>query len=97
MAIRFNRRIRIAPGIRLNVGRSRTSVTLGKPGASLNLGQDGVRAMTGVPGTGLGASHQVHRSSRNTPNDTTSGASIWKVLSILGLAAALLAAFMRRR
>ncbi|MFZ5911682.1 MAG: DUF4236 domain-containing protein [Chloroflexota bacterium] len=53
MPIRFRRSFKIAPGIRLNLSKSGTSMTLGKRGASVNVGKRGVRGTVGIPGTGI--------------------------------------------
>jgi hypothetical protein len=41
MGFRFQKRISLFPGIRLNLSKSGASVTLGKPGLSMNLGKGG--------------------------------------------------------
>lgn len=53
MAFRFQRRIRIMPGVRLNVSKSGLGASLGFPGASLSVGSTGVHSHAGIPGTGL--------------------------------------------
>lgn len=54
MGFKFRKRIKIAPGISINIGKSGiTSATIGKRGASLNVGKNGVKATAGIPGTGL--------------------------------------------
>ena len=54
MALRFNKRIKIAPGIKINVGsKGITSTTIGGRGASINVGKKGSHLNAGVPGTGL--------------------------------------------
>ena len=53
MAFRFFRRIRLAPGLSLNLSKSGASVSLGPRGAKLTLGSKGVRKTLGLPGTGL--------------------------------------------
>lgn len=53
MGFRFQRRVRIAPGIRLNFSTRGMSTTIGPRGASINLGRSGVHANLGVPGTGI--------------------------------------------
>lgn len=95
MALRFNRRIRIAPGIRLNVGKNGTSVSVGKPGATVNVGKDGVRATTGIPGTGLSTSHQIYKASPD-PTETDRSTTL-KALSLLGIISAIFAGLGRRR
>lgn len=67
MAIRFRKRIKIAPGININLSKSGTSVSLGKPGATVNVGgKNGVKASVGIPGSGLSYTAQLtepeHRS-----------------------------------
>lgn len=53
MGFRFWRRVRIAPGLTLNLSRSSASVSLGRRGARLTVGPKGRRATVGIPGTGL--------------------------------------------
>jgi hypothetical protein len=53
MGLRFRRSLRIAPGVRLNLGSRGASVTIGKRGASINVGRRGTYLNAGIPGTGL--------------------------------------------
>lgn len=53
MAFRFFRRIRIAPGISINLSKSGASVSMGPRGAKFTLGPRGTRKTVGIPGTGL--------------------------------------------
>ncbi len=53
MAFRFWRRIRIAPGITLNLSKSGASVSIGPRGAKVTIGPRGSRATVGIPGSGL--------------------------------------------
>jgi hypothetical protein len=53
MGFRFSRRIRIAPGIRLNLGLKGISLSAGPRGASITVGRRGVHGNVGIPGTGL--------------------------------------------
>ena len=50
---RFRRSFRILPGVRLNVGKRSTSVSLGVRGAHVTFGKRGTRTTVGVPGTGV--------------------------------------------
>lgn len=52
MAFRFNKRIKIAPGITLNLSKSGASTSVGPRGAKLTVGKN-VRTTIGAPGTGL--------------------------------------------
>ncbi|HDG1688227.1 DUF4236 domain-containing protein [Kluyvera cryocrescens] len=54
MGFKFRKKIKIAPGISVNISKNGiTSATIGKPGSSVNVGKRGVKATTGIPGTGL--------------------------------------------
>lgn len=53
MAFRFRNTIRIAPGIRLNLGKKGVSLSAGVRGASITAGKNGVYGNVGLPGTGL--------------------------------------------
>jgi len=53
MAFRFRKSIKIAPGVRLNVGKTGGSFTVGKRGATVNFGKRGIHGNVGIPGTGL--------------------------------------------
>ncbi|RLC67210.1 MAG: DUF4236 domain-containing protein [Chloroflexi bacterium] len=53
MAFRFWRRIRIAPGVTLNLSKSGGSLSFGPRGAKFTVGATGKRATVGIPGTGL--------------------------------------------
>ncbi|WP_262176594.1 DUF4236 domain-containing protein [Saccharococcus sp. Marseille-Q5394] len=59
MGFRFQKRIKIAPGVRLNVSKSGVSTSIGRRGASVTVGKRGVRANVGIPGTGLSYSEQL--------------------------------------
>jgi Protein of unknown function (DUF4236) len=53
MRFRFYRRVRILPGVRLNLSKGGASVSMGPKGATLTLGQKGIRATAGLTGTGM--------------------------------------------
>jgi hypothetical protein len=59
MGFRFRRSIKIAPGVRWNLGLRGSSFTFGGRGATLNFSKRGVRATAGIPGTGLSYSQQI--------------------------------------
>ncbi len=60
MPFRFQRRIKIAPGVHLNISKSGISLSVGGKGATLNVGGlRGPRGTVGVPGTGLSYSQRV--------------------------------------
>ena len=53
MPFRFRKRIRLLPGVWLNVGKSGVSTSVGGKGITVNLGKRGTRTTVSVPGTGL--------------------------------------------
>lgn len=54
MGFRFQKRIRIFPGVYINLSKSGVSTSLGGHGATVNVGHDGRRMITlGIPGTGM--------------------------------------------
>lgn len=58
--MRFRRRIRIAPGLRLNLSGSGVSMSAGPRGASVTVGSKGVWGNVGIPGTGLYSRQKLH-------------------------------------
>ena len=59
MVFRFQKRVKIAPGVRLNVSKSGISTSLGGRGSTVNLSSKGVRTTVGISGTGLSWSKQT--------------------------------------
>jgi hypothetical protein len=70
MAFRFRRSIRLAPGLRLNVGKRGVSVSAGVRGASISVGRRGVYGNVGVPGTGLSLRERIDRPSKHSSADS---------------------------
>lgn len=64
MSFRFWRRIRLAPGVTLNLSKSGGSLSFGPRGAKYTIGRRGRRATMGIPGTGL--FYTVHDGSRRS-------------------------------
>jgi len=53
MGFRFWRRLKILPGVTLNLSKTGASVSFGRRGARLTFGPGGARGTVGIPGTGL--------------------------------------------
>jgi len=53
MSLRFFHRVRIAPGVTLNLAKHGPSVSFGVRGAHLTVGRSGIRRTVGIPGTGV--------------------------------------------
>lgn len=69
MGFRFQKRIKIAPGIKINLSKSGISTSLGGPGFTHNIGHGKRRTTLGIPGTGLSHSteHTSHRKAQPAP------------------------------
>jgi Protein of unknown function (DUF4236) len=52
-SFRFYRRLRIFPGLSVNVSRSGPSLSVGVRGVHVTVGRKGVRKTVGIPGTGI--------------------------------------------
>jgi hypothetical protein len=63
MSLRFRRYIKLAPGIRLNVGLRGPSLSVGPSGAGLTFGPAGLTSHVGIPGTGLSYRRSTSRPS----------------------------------
>ncbi|RMF45188.1 MAG: DUF4236 domain-containing protein [Deltaproteobacteria bacterium] len=58
MSFRFLRRIRIAPGVTLNLSKSGGSLSFGPRGSKFTIGPRSKRATPGIPATGHRQQHQ---------------------------------------
>lgn len=67
MGFKFRKRIKIAPGIHINVGKSGVSTSIGKKGSTINIGKNGTRATFGIPGTGLSYSTKLSGKKKKKP------------------------------
>ncbi|MGG0643521.1 DUF4236 domain-containing protein [Sporosarcina gallistercoris] len=72
MGFRFQKRIKIAPGVRVNISKSGFSTSIGPRGASVTVGKRGVRANVGIPGTGISYSEQLTSSRSKRPRRSSS-------------------------
>ncbi|MCL3500111.1 DUF4236 domain-containing protein [Klebsiella pneumoniae] len=53
MGFRFRKRIRIAPGLAINISKSGVSTSIGPKGATTNISGRGIKTTVGIPGSGL--------------------------------------------
>jgi hypothetical protein len=70
MALRFQKRVTLIPGIKLNFGKKGVSLSLGPRGSSMNLGSTGVHANLGITGTGLSFRERLDSCSSRSNNIT---------------------------
>lgn len=66
---RFRRRIRIMPGVYINVSKSGISSSVGVRGANLTLGSKGTYLNTGIPGTGIYKRQRIGNSTSSNQSD----------------------------
>ena len=60
MAFRFRKSFKIAPGIRVNIGKKGlSSIGMGPRGASVSMGRQGTHANVGISGTGISFRHRL--------------------------------------
>lgn len=71
MGFRFRRTIKIAPGVRLNIGKKGVSTSIGKRGAGVTFGTKGTTAHVGIPGTGISYTTKVGSKRKHSNNSTT--------------------------
>ena len=65
MGFRFRRRIKIMPGVTINLEKKGISTSIGPRGARITIGSKGVRSTVGIPGTGI--SYTKYSSYKTTP------------------------------
>ena len=78
MAFRFQKRIKLLPGVTLNVSKGGVSTSIGVKGARVTYGRGKKRTTVGVPGTGI--SHTTVESTTRKDADVSpapSASSIW--------------------
>jgi hypothetical protein len=89
---RFRKTLRVAPGIRVNIGKRSASLSVGGRGPTINLGSQGIRGTVGVPGTGLSYTDYIVRarsnmpcsSSRQTPPSRRRSRVVWMISAMAG-------------
>ncbi len=91
MGFRFFRRIKVAPGLTLNLSKSGVSTSVGVRGARLTFGgKRGPRATVGIPGTGLSYTEtlKAHEQAVQAPPEARrrSGWSGWLMLLLVAIA-----------
>jgi hypothetical protein len=59
MGLRFRRSIRLLRGVRVNLGLTRASLSIGRRGLTYNIGAKGSRVTVGIPGSGFSYTHAI--------------------------------------
>jgi len=87
VGFRFRRRIKIFPGITLNLSKSGVSTSVGVPGARMTFGNDKTSTTVGLPGSGI----SYTQISKDAPAPSAEpGVSILGPMLLIGLAFILL-------
>lgn len=85
MGFRFQRRIKLFPGVSINVSKAGLSASVGPKGAKVTAGHGRLRKTVGLPGTGL--SHSSVSRSRPTvaPLRLSAGGAVVIAVAIIAL------------
>ena len=87
MGFRFRKYFSLLPGIRLNLGKKKVSVSVGRPGLTSNISKDGIRKTVSLPGTGLSyITYQRHPQKKDSEKDI-SPFVLYGVISLMVVAA----------
>lgn len=87
MGLKFRKSVKIAPGVRVNLGKKSSSVSVGNKYGGYNIGSKGTRARVSAPGTGLSYSERINKPKRQSaPQEpkSHSGAE-WIAALIIGV------------
>lgn len=68
MSLRFRRSIRLAPGIRVNLGLHGAGLSVGPRGLHVGVNRRGMYTSAGIPGTGIYAVHHIRSSAEQHPS-----------------------------
>lgn len=61
--LRFQKRLQVLPGVRINLSKSGASASVGPRGADVNIGRGGITTNAGIPGTGISYRSKVGKTS----------------------------------
>lgn len=93
MGLNFRKSFKVAPGVRLNVGKKGiSSVSVGGKGARVSVSKKGTRTTVSAPGTGLSYStFKPHKNkaqkqvqTNNLMSSTNASEPDWVVMGIVG-------------
>lgn len=89
MSFRFQKRIKLLPGVTVNLSKSGVSTSLGATGARVTLGKGKQRTTVGLPGTGIS-----HTETRATSNGS---GSLGVITFLVAIFAGLFSSAKRRK
>ena len=76
MGFRFQKRLKIFPGLKLNLSKSGISWTIGTRGMSINAKDRKITGNVGIPGTGFSYREQLNRNVDNSEKPDLSDSQI---------------------
>jgi hypothetical protein len=80
MGLRLYRRVRIAPGFTLNLGKRGASLSMGRRGYHYTLGSRASRATVGMPGRGVSYTTTSSRAPTQRQQRANRPLSIWQTI-----------------
>jgi len=84
MAWNYRKRIKIAPGIHLNLSKNGVSTSIGPNGARVTFGKNGTYLHKGIPGTGLYSREKLSGGSK--PSNSGCAAVLLAISLLTGVA-----------
>jgi|25BtaG_2_1085352.scaffolds.fasta_scaffold00029_39 hypothetical protein len=87
MSLKFRKSVKIAPGVRVNIGKKSSSVSIGNKYGGYNIGSKGTRARVSAPGTGVSYSDRINkpRSQRTSQQPKQYSGTEWAVAAVVGV------------
>ena len=70
MAWNYRKRVKIAPGVHLNLSKNGVSTSIGPKGAKISFGKNGTYLNTSIPGTGLYSRQKILGTKSSTPRSS---------------------------
>lgn len=93
MGFRFRKSFSIVPGVKINLSKTGTSLSLGRPGATVNIGPKRVRTTVGLPGSGMSYSESESYDDALSSGGARAGSSGLGKLVLMVLAGLAFAGF----
>ena len=87
MAWNFRKRIKIAPGVHLNLSKGGISTSVGPKGAKVTFGKNGTYLNKSIPGTGLYSRERL--SGGRKPSNSGCALYFLAILLLMGVAFAM--------
>lgn len=87
MGWNYRKRIKIAPGIHLNLSKGGVSTSIGPKGVKVTFGKNGTYLNKGIPGTGLYSREKL--SGRNSSSNSGCAMVLLAIFLLMGVAFAV--------